>query len=488
MAWSWLLSTSALVLIALLAVSGRYGYDRDELYFIEAGRHLVFGYPDQPLLTPLLAWTMNTLAPRSLLMLRLPAALAAVVSIVSAGLIAREIGGRRRAQAVAICCCAAAPIILAISHFLTTTTLDLAFTSALCWLFVRLLRTEDDRLWLVMGAVLGFGLLNKLVVGALILAAVASLAAIGPRHLLRSRWALLGGALALLGALPYLGWQIAHGLPQLEVAHNQALSGEFGGRAGFLPFQLVFVGPLLAPVWLSGLVGLMRAASWRRYRCFGLAYLALAVVMLVVSGKAYYIVGLYPLLLGFGAVSADRWLGDGGPLRVWLLGAAIAITAAIGTLLGLSVLPEDRLGGSFVLKLNSSAGEMVGWPRFTETVATVYRALPPNTRTRTAIFTLNYGEAGAIDLYGPAIGLPQAFSGHNGFAEWGPPPNSDTSVVVVGEELEQIERRDFLDCRVKAHIDDGVGVDNQEQGVPVWFCPDERQPWSRLWAGLRHFD
>ena len=246
-AWAPILAVAGIVLAALLAVSGRYGYHRDELYFIQAGGHLALGYPDQPLLTPVMAWTMNALAPRSLLALRAPAALAGVASIVSAGLIAREAGGGRRAQAIAASCCAAALVVLATSHFLTTETLDLAFSSIVCWLLVRLLRTEDERLWVAAGAVLGIGLLNKLLVGVLAAAVIGSLLVVGPRALLRSRWAAAGAALALLGALPYVAWQVAHGVPQAAVAHSQAQGGEEGGRGGFIPFQLALVGPLLVP-------------------------------------------------------------------------------------------------------------------------------------------------------------------------------------------------------------------------------------------------
>ena len=208
-AWRWIAAVAGVLLAVLLALSGRYGYHRDELYFIQAGGHLQLGYPDQPLLTPVVAWTMNWLAPRSLLVLRVPAALAGVAAIVSGALIAREIGGGRRAQAIAAASCAVSAVTLATSHFLTTTTLDLAFTSVAWWLLVRLLRSGDERLWVALGAVLGLALLNKLVAGAIVGAAIIALALVGPRELLRSRWVWVGAALAALGVLPYLIWQFA---------------------------------------------------------------------------------------------------------------------------------------------------------------------------------------------------------------------------------------------------------------------------------------
>jgi len=490
-AWRWILAVAGITLAVLVALSGRYGYHRDEMYFIEAGHHLALGYPDQPLLTPLVAWTMNSLAPHSLLVLRLPAAAAGIASIVSAALIAREIGGGRRAQAIAATSCAVGAVTLATSHFLTTTALDLAFTSVAWWLLVRLLRSADERLWAALGAVLGLALLNKLVAGAILGSAIVALAALGPRQLLRSRWVWVGAALAVLGVLPYLIWQFGHGLPQLDLVRAESESGDEGGRAGFLPFQLVLEGPLLVPVWLSGLVGLLRRPDWRRYRCLGWAYLALVVLLLISSGKAYYLAGFYPLLLGFGAVPVDAWLARGkrgGRARVAWLAVAIVITALINAVIALPVLPARQLPNSATIGLNSDIGEEVGWPAFTRTVAGVYDRLPAATRQRTAIFTSNYGEAGAIDLLGPADGLPNAYSGHNGFTQWGPPPDSQTSAIVVGDLDDNLLARDFSGCRTEARINNGVGLNNNEQGDPVAFCAAERAPWSAIWTGLRHYN
>ena len=337
------------------------------------------GYPDQPILTPLVAWAMNSLAPRSLLVLRIPAALAATVSIVAAALIAREVGGGRRAQAIAAASCAVGAVTLAIGHFMTTTAFDLALTAIGWWLLVRLLRGGDERLWAVLGAVLGVALLNKLVAPVLIGVAIGMLIVLGPREVLRSRWVAVGAGLAVLGALPYLIWQLQHGLPQLDLVHAESKSGDEGGRAGFIPFQLILEGPLLVAVWLPGLIGLLRKPAWHRYRCIGWTCVAIAAVLLLSSGKAYYAAGFYPMLLGFGAVSVEGWLARGGPARMRVLIAAIVLTGAVNAVLALPTLPAHDLAGRVghvVIRLNSDAGEMVGWPALTHTVASVYDRLP----------------------------------------------------------------------------------------------------------------
>ncbi|MGH2857042.1 MAG: glycosyltransferase family 39 protein [Solirubrobacteraceae bacterium] len=479
---------------ALAATAGRYGYHRDELYFIAAGAHPAWGYPDQPLLAPLLARAMDLLAPGSLLVLRAPAILACGLTTVTTGLLARELGGERRAQAVAAGSWAAGAVCLVTGHFLTTTTYDVCATAVVSLLICRVLMRREPRAWLPAGAVLGLALLNKSMVGVLVAAIVLALAAVGPRAALRSRWLVACAGLAVLGALPYGLWQLAHGLPQEQLAQSIARTGAEGGRGGFIPFQLVLIGPLLAPVWIAGLLALARDRALRPVRCVAVAYLVLIPVLIVSGGKAYYMAGLYPVLLGAGAVRTERWLARGrapgsrtARSRAVALVTAIVLTAAMSAVLGLDVLPERDLQGSVVMSLNPDSGETVGWPRFARTVASVYDSLPAATQARTAIFTDNYGEAGALAHFGPALGLPYPHSGHNAWWLWGPPPDQDTSAILVGLYRAQAAT-DFTGCRLRARIDDGVGLNNQEQGTPVLACTGERRPWSALWPSLRHYD
>ncbi|MGH2916642.1 MAG: glycosyltransferase family 39 protein [Solirubrobacteraceae bacterium] len=491
MARTRLLVTAVVAMMALVATSSRYGYHRDELYFIAAGAHPAWGYPDQPLLTPLLARAMDLLAPGSLLVLRAPAILACGITTITTGLLAREAGGGRRAQGLAAACWAAGAVCLVTGHFLDTTTYDVCATAVVCLLIARVIRTGDRRLWLAAGAVLGVALLNKSLIAVVIAVVVLALAALGPREVLRSRWLVGGAMLAVLGALPYGLWQVAHGLPQEQLARSIAQSGAEGGRAGLIPFQLVLIGPLLAPVWIAGLLKLARDPALRPLRCFAAAYLVLIAVFIATGGKAYYMSGLYPVLLGAGAVGAERWLaharGRAARARAGLVIAAVGLTAAASVVLGLPVLPPRDLQGSVVMALNPDAGETVGWPRFTDTIAIVYHSLPPSERARTAIFTQNYGEAGAIAHFGAALGLPYPYSGHNGWALWGPPPNRDTAALLVGLDRQQAAAA-FTNCEVRARINNGYGLSNQEQGALVWVCSGERRPWTILWPSLRHYD
>ncbi len=375
---------------------------------------------------------------------------------------------------------------LVTGHFLRTTTFDVCLTAGVSLMIVRVLRRGEPRWWLGAGALLGVGLLNKSLIGLLVLSVLGALALLGPRAVLRSRWLLAGAALAVIGLLPYAVWQAEHGFPQRALAKAIAANGAEGGRGGFIPFQLVLVGPLLTPVWATGLLELMGNPARRTLRWFGVAYVLLIPIFILTGGKAYYIAGLYPVLLGVGAVRVDQWL-SGRRGRVGALAVAVSATAAINAVIGLCLLPVKDLNGSAVMALNPDAGEMVGWPRFTATVAEVFGSIPPSQRASAAIFTDNYGEAGAIAHLGPAYGLPYPYSGHNGWAFWGPPPNSMRTVVLVGIGAREAHQ-DFTGCVLRKRIDDGVGLQNDEQGEPVWLCTGEAVPWTVLWPRLRHYD
>ncbi len=475
--WVALLLTAVLV-----ALSGRYGPHRDELYFVQAGENLSLGYPDQGVLTPLVARVMGEIAPGSLVALRVPAAVAVGAIVLLAGLLARELGGGRRAELIAAACTATGVVFLQTGHTLGTTTFDLLVWTAVTWLVVRALRSGEDRLWPVAGLVLGIGLLNKPLPAFLAAGLLAGVLIAGPRELLRNRWVWAGAGIAVVLWLPWLIWQADHGWPQLEVSAAIADGGSVSSqpRWAFLPFQLLLVGPVLAPVWIAGLVRLFRDPELGAYRFLAWTWVALAVLFVATGGKPYYLAGLLPLLVASGAVAVDRRLerGRGRARRAAFVTATVA-SAVIGGAIGLPLLPVDRLDP--VIAANPDVAETVGWPAVAKTVARVADELPDGDRA--VIFTLNYGQAGAIDRYGPGLGLPRAFSGHNGYADWGMPAARRGPVVVVGFSDRGDLDRHFEDCAVRARID--TGIDNEENGTPVWSCSAPRRPWAQLWPRLR---
>jgi 4-amino-4-deoxy-L-arabinose transferase-like glycosyltransferase len=481
--WVWLIAVAQAAV--LIATSTRYGYHRDEMYFVVAGSHAAFGYPDQPPLVPLLSWAMNAIAPGSLLVLRAPSALAAAATTILAALIAREVGGCVRAQIIAALCTACSGFALAVSHLVSTTTFDMLSTTIFGWLAIRAVLRRSGTSVLAAGVVVGIGVEAKPQVGLVAVVMVAALFLVGPRAALRSRWAAAGALCAVVLAAPYVIWQQQHGWPQVTVAGNIAGSQE-GGRAGFIPFQLVMVSPLLVPVWVAGLLLAFRRGRWRELRFVPITYGVIAALYLIGNGHAYYLASLYPVLLGLGALPASDWTTH-RPGRTRLLAGAIALSGAISAVIALPLLPERDLQGSIVMALNPAQGETVGWPRFVQTVSGAWRRIPVGEREHTAIFTANYGEAGAIDLLGSKLRLPRAYSGHNGFSEWGIPPAADFRALVVGFEDGAEAAPYFRGCRTLAVVNDGVGLNNNEQGLPVMLCQVAGR-WPALWPRLRHYD
>src|SRR5579885_1171529 len=464
---------AALQLAALLATATRYGFHRDEMYFVVAGSHPAAGYPDQPPLVPLLTHAMYTLDPGTPFLVRLPSALVAAATTVLAALVAREVGGGRRAQ------------VIAAGHFVTTTTFDLLSTTVFLWLVVRALMRREAWLLLPAGVVVGVGFEAKPQVGIVAVVAAAALLAAGPRWPFRSAWTAAGAVAAVVLGAPYLVWQQRHGWPQVTVAGNIGGSAE-GGRVGFVPFQLLLVSPVLVPVWIAGLLVPFRREALRPLRVVTLTYVALGVLYIAGNGKAYYLASLYPVLLGIGAVPAAAWT-----LRTrrhaQALTAAIVVSAVVSAFIALPLLPERSLQGSLVMAINPDQGETVGWSRFVDAVAAAWRRIPAGARARTAIFTENYGEAGAIDLLGPSRSLPRAYSGHNGFGEWAIPPDRDTRALVVGFGGPADAAPSFAGCRPVGRVNDGVDLHNDEQGLPLLLCRPSA-PWSALWPRLRHYD
>ncbi len=480
-------ATAAALALLLVAVSGRYGFHRDELYFLECGRHLAWGYPDQPPFVPLVARLMADLAPGSLVVLRLPSAFASASLVVLTGLLARELGADRSGQALAAASIAVASMTMATGHLLSTTTFDLPVWALLCWLVVRILRQGDQRLWVAVGLVTGLGLTDSDLVAFLMFAVVAGLLIVGPRRHLASGWLYVGGAIALALWAPYLIWQATHGWPELAVSRSIADggSGTSVSRWALLPEQLVLVSPYLAPVWIVGLVRLLRDRAMRWCRALGVAYIVLAVVFVATGGKTYYLGGMLPVALAAGAQPTVDWSRRGPSRRKRLVATAVvlSLTAIPVTL---PVLPVGVLRHTPIVSLNYDAGETVGWPTYVSEIAGVYASLPPAERPLTVVLASNYGEAGAVDLYGPADRLPPVYSGQNAYWYWGPPPASSTTALAVGFDRSKLAPICGT-LLLAAHLDNHLGIDDQEQGAPVWVCSRLRSPWKATWQSLRDF-
>ncbi|HEY1652643.1 MAG TPA: glycosyltransferase family 39 protein [Acidimicrobiales bacterium] len=492
----WIYVVGAAMCTLLMALSSRYGFHRDELYFLDCARHLQAAYVDQPVLTPLVAWVSLKLFGVSVVGLRLWAALAAFGSVVLGGLLAREFGGGRFAQLLGALGVATAPAYLGADHLLETTSFDLLAWPALALLVVRIGRTGDRRLFVPAGVVLGLGLANKHSIAFFALAVVLGAVLSGGWRVVANRFAAAGLLIALLLTVPDLWWQATHGWATIAMTRSLAQqNGGLGNAFSFIGSQFFMAAPVLIGVWLIGLRALWRSGV-PLWRGLAWAYGILIVFFAATSGaKPYYVAALYPILLGAGAVVLERrWFDPSvaalraGRLR--LLSIALAVSVVVSLPLTLPVLPA-KLGAKFT-PVNPVPAETIGWPEFVHTVATVWHSLPAPQRADAVIFTGSYGEAGAINELGTSDGLPTAVSGHNSEWFWGPGnPHATTVVVVVPGNASTAQVRAiislFAHVRVTATIHNDEGVSNQEEGGHVYVCTGPVRAWGALWPSLRHY-
>ena len=482
-AWRPLGAVVGLVAALLLATNGGYGYHRDELYFLML--RPAWGYRDQPPLTPLIARAADALFGGSLWGLRVPATLCVVAAVLLAALLARELGGGRLAQTLTAAGVGTGAATLIFGHVLLTATLDLVVWLAVILCAARALMRDQPRWWLAVGAVVGLGLYNKVLVVLLLVGLAAGLLALGPRRTLADRWLWAGVAVAVVVGSPNLVYQLTHGLPQVTMAGAIAADKGADSRTLFVPFQLILLGPPLVAIWVAGLVGLLRRTAWRPVRALGAAYPVVCVVVLVSGGQPYYTYGLLSALFAAGCVITAESLERGrrrGPVVGW-----IGLNAVVAALIALPLVPIGWLGRTPIPAINQTARDSVGWPTYVDQVVAAYDGLPAADRAHAVVIAGNYGEAGALVRFG-AGRLPTVYSDHNELWYYGPPPESATAVVLVGMGEPGHLDEGFGACTLAGRLDNRLGVDNEEQGRPVVVCRGRQQSWRTLWPRLQHFD
>lgn len=474
------------VLALHLLLSGRYGFHRDELYYLAAGRRPALGYVDQPPLVPLLARAVTGLVGEHLWALRAVAGAVHAAVVLVAASIARELGGDRRAATLAALATATMPLYLATGSLFQTVVLDQLWWAVVLLLVVRLLKGTDPRWWLGVGAVAGVGLQTKWTIALLGLGLAAGLVAVpAARHHLRSRWLWAGAALAILLWLPNLAWQAANDWPTLEFTrNNNAQVRDEEGPVGFVLLQVALIGPLAVPLVGAGVVWLWRDARWR---VLVVASATVSLMLLVVGGKAYYLGPLYALGAAAGGVAAAPWL-SARPRRWRRAVAALAANGLVPLAALVPVAPVDVYADVFH-DVNDELGEEVGWPEMVDVVAAVVGVLPADERADVRVITASYGEAAAIDLYGPARGLPRgtALSAHNSYADWWPDGEPAGTFVTVRYRPSAIAPYcDVLGPVAVVQTIDGVA--NEMAGTPVLVCRHLRVPPDELRDALRHYE
>ncbi|HEV2176783.1 MAG TPA: glycosyltransferase family 39 protein [Terriglobia bacterium] len=495
---AWALAGIA-VLVQMLT-NGRYGYFRDELYYLAASDHLALGYVD---FAPLIAWLTHAsrfVFGDSLHALRLLPALAFGAEVLLTGFITRELGGRRAATLVACVSVLVAPVILGNATRLSMNPLEPLFWMGCIYFLLRALNRQQPRLLLWCGVLLGLGLENKHSTAFFLGALVVGLLLTSDRRLLATKWFWIAALIVLVLAVPNLVWQYQHHFPTLEDLRNVRATHK-NVELGPLPFigqQIMMLNPASVIVWIAGLGFLLGDRRGKRFRALGWAYVAFLAMMIVLRAKDYYLAPIYPMLYAAGGVFWEK-LPESHPRLRGLRVAVPAIVFAFGLVsaplvlpilppqeivpyiqaLGIK-LPQTETGMSGLLPQHFA--DEFGWPEMVETVARLYDSLPPDERSRTAILAGNYGGAGAIDFFGPRYGLPKAISAHQNYYYWGPRQYTGQSIIMLEWTLE--DARSWCGSVQEGPVNApyfGMGWEH----YTILVCHDFKEPLAEAWPRLK---
>jgi hypothetical protein len=485
-------------LLIHLLFSSRYGYFRDELYFLACGEHLDWGYADHAPMIGLVAKLSRAVLGDSLFSLRFLPAVAGALKVLLTGLMVREFGGRRFATALACLCVVVAPVYLVSDYLLSMNAFEPLFWMGSAYAIILVIKRDEPRYWLLFGACAGLGLENKHSMLLFGFGVFAGLLLTNARRHLASKWFWMGGVLSLLIFLPNLIWEYRHDWATVELLGNVSKTGKNVALSPleFMSQQVLIMNPLTLPVWLAGLWFLLFDREGKRFRLLGVAYLAVLLTLIVLKGKNYYMQPIYPMLFAGGGVLLESlwrkrylsWLKLAYPILL-VIGGAILAPMALPILsvetflkyeraLGLEP-PKTEVGHKGLLPQHF--GDQFGWPEMVEEVARVYNSLPPEERERAAIYANNYGEAGAIDFFGPRYGLPKAVSPHQNYYLWGPRD-------VTGEVLILLQSKRADAERYCTSVEEAAALNHPyamaEEHYTIFICrglkPELRELWPRL--------
>jgi len=455
--------------VAALTVGflGRYGWDRDELYYLSAAKHLAAGYVDFPPLVALLGWAVHALFGDSLAALRLTCLACGIGSVVLVAAMARELGGSLRVQLAAALAWGLTPYVLGSASIFHPTWLDLLAWSAFCYLALRILGRPEPRLWPALGLVAGLGLEAKYTILVLLASFGLGLVLSPARAQLRTRgpWIALG--LAALLVVPNLIWQADHGWASLHFFGSQnAVTAEQTSRLQFAAEQILFLGASLVLV-VAGVVRLWRSPA---LRALAFVPLGATAIFFCTRGRSYYPLPGDGLALAAGTVAFAQWLGRSRrrSLALAALCLAQALVLVVAAPIVVPVYPTATMIERKLYEPSFYDAE-IGWPELSRATARAWRSLPPPARARQAIVTANYGEASALELLGPALGLPAPLSGHLSWQYWRPARLPERAVVLLGFDPSFVDRV-CVDHRLLGRVGNRYHLENEERGARIVEC------------------
>jgi Dolichyl-phosphate-mannose-protein mannosyltransferase len=485
-----LLAIAGAVALAHVLTNGRYGFHRDELQTLSDAMHMDWGFVAYPPLNPFVERIGLSLFGLSLVGLRIFSVIAQAVVIVVTGLMARELGGGRLAQITAALAAALAPLALFEGTEFQYTTFDYLWWVLIAYFVIRLLKSNDARWCLPIGAAIGLGFMTKYTMGFFVAGIVGGILLTRARYLLATKWFWGGIALAFLICLPNLIWQFQHDFISLHFLQHIHKRDVGEGRAeGFFQYQFWICTNLFsAPLWIAGLIAFFRNP---RYRMLAWMYVIPLALFAISKARFYYLGAAYPMLLAMGAVAGERWINSLSRGWRWA-GEAVLFMGLLsyGIYFGAIIIPWASSGPlrQFALNNNGDLREQIGWNELVQAVAHVRDSLPLEQQADLGVVVGNYGEGGAIEMLGPAYHLPPPITLTNSGWLRGYPTPQPLTLIVVGWSRRDVDET-FTACRLAGHNGNAEGVKNEESEdhPDIFVCGPPRLPWPEFWEENQRF-
>jgi len=483
--------------------NNHYGYFRDEFDHIACGNHLAWGYVDQPPLIPFLTRLCLAVLGDSLRSVRFIPALASSFLVVQTAWIARELGGKLYALLLSAIVIVVVPQYLSNGSLLGTNCLEPNLWMGCAYFVILAIKRSDPRHWLGVGVLLGLGVEEKYSIALFGLAIVIGLLLTGQRRHIRTKWFWLGGAAAFLIFLPNLLWNLHYHWPFLQLMHN--IRAEHRdivlGPLQFFLQQMLVVGPLTAPIWITGVIAFFASPRLKLYRALGWSYVICYTAFFFLHGKSYYLTPIYPMLFAAGAVVIEsalvrprlNWLRPVFAAVLLVSGAQLAPLVVpvfsperfLAYLRSLPIKPPVMEHAHARARLPQWYADQFGWNEIVAETAVAWNQLSVGERANCGIFAQDYGQAGAIDFLGGKYGLPHALSGDRTYFLWGPRGYSGDCLVVLGDSREKLETL-FTDVQYV-----GTSADNPyalETEISVFICRGAKfGTLAELWPKLKHW-
>ncbi|MBZ0202215.1 MAG: glycosyltransferase family 39 protein [Ignavibacteria bacterium] len=498
---AYLIGISLLYVFIQLITASNYPVFRDEFYYIDCANNLSFGYVDHPPLSIYILAIWKSIFGDSLISIRVLPALSGALLIFLCGMLTESLGGNRPAQILAAISVFCIPAYWVMNSFYSMNSFDILIWAAMFYLLIRIINTENEKLWVVFGIISGMGLMNKISVGYLGLGIFAAMMLTRERKWYLNKFFWLGGVIAVFMFIPYVIWNMQNEFATLEFIRNASEFKNAGiGPIGFAKEQLLLAGPLNFLIWFTGVAALLFSVKLKPYSVIALVYIIIFIFLALSNSKPYYLVPAYPVLLSSGVVFITEFLekkkmGIMKPVIgvLLILSMSVLLPAVIPVLSPqetsaylktIGLMPES--GEKQVIgKLPQYFADRFGWKEMTSKAAGVYNSLGDEEKKHAAIYVQNYGEAGAINYYGKNFNLPQALCGHNNHFLWKPGIDSLTTLIIIGGKIEdhlkvfeEVSQVDIIESEFSMPY---------ESGLAVFLTRKPKKPLKDIWNSVKKY-